>query len=322
MTRPLRSPRSLRVLAVGAALALTAGCGSAGTGGQDGTGTVRVGVIPIVDVAPIYLGKEQGFFADRGIELALESGQGGAAIVPGVVSGQFQFGFSNVTSLLLARSKGLPLKVVAAGNSTTGDAEKDFGAVVVPADSDITDAAGLAGRTVAVNTANNIGDTTIREVVRQAGGDPTTIKFVELPFPDMPAAVQQHRVDAAWVVEPFLTVTTRQGARPVAANFAGTDPELMVAAYFTSQQLIDSDPDLVQRFTEAMNESLRYARDHPDEARRILGTYTQIDAETAASLTLPRWPTEINVASIQRLADLAVRDGLITKEPNVRDLLR
>ncbi|MGH3517418.1 MAG: ABC transporter substrate-binding protein [Haloechinothrix sp.] len=315
--------RSLRAGAAGAALLLLAACGSNGAGNQNGDGTdaVTVGVIPIVDVAPIYLGDEQGFFADRGIELTLESGQGGAAIVPGVVSGQFQFGFSNVTSLLLAQSKGLPLKVVTAGNSTTGDVDKDFGAVVVPEGSDIDDAAGLAGKTVAVNTLNNIGNTTIREVVEQAGGDPSGIKFVELAFPDMPAAVQEGRVDAAWVVEPFLTIATGQGARPVASNFAGTHPQLMVAAYFTSQQLIDSNPDLVKRFTEAMNESLRYAQDNPDEARRILSSYTQIDDATATALTLPHWPTEINVDSVQRLADLAVEDGLVTEEPDVQGLL-
>jgi NitT/TauT family transport system substrate-binding protein len=321
MEHPMK--RSLMAAAASTALVLSAACGPTDGGSQTGEGTdaVTVGVIPIVDVAPIYLGEEQGFFADRGIELTLESGQGGAAIVPGVVSGQFQFGFSNVTSLLLAQSKGLPLKVVTAGNSTTGDVDADFGAVVVPEDSDITDPKDLAGKSVAVNTLNNIGDTTIREVVRQDGGDPSGIKFVELPFPNMPAAVQEGRVDAAWVVEPFVTIATGQGARPVASNFAGTDPELMVAAYFTSQELMGSNPDLVKRFTEAMNESLAYTQDNPDEARRILSSYTEIDEATAKELILPRWPTEINVDSVQRLADLAVQDGLVTQKPDVQALL-
>ncbi|MFP5333893.1 MAG: hypothetical protein ACLGIV_01135 [Actinomycetes bacterium] len=41
-----------------------------------------VGVIPIVDVAPIYLGVEQGFFEERGIDLTLESGQGAPRSCP------------------------------------------------------------------------------------------------------------------------------------------------------------------------------------------------------------------------------------------------
>ncbi|MFD0472469.1 ABC transporter substrate-binding protein [Nonomuraea thailandensis] len=74
---------------------------------------MKVSVIPILDVAPVYLGDQQGFFAAEGLKLELVTAQGGAAIVPAVVSGQVDFGFSNFTSLIVAASKGLPLKVVA-----------------------------------------------------------------------------------------------------------------------------------------------------------------------------------------------------------------
>jgi NitT/TauT family transport system substrate-binding protein len=307
------------------AISLTA-CASPGAGGGDtgsggATEKVTVGVIPIVDVAPIYLGKEKGFFSKRGIELQLESGQGGAAIVPGVVSGQFQFGFSNVTSLLVARDKGIDLKIVANGNSSTGQEGRDFGAVVVRADSPIRTAKDLEGKTVSVNTLKNIGDSTVRASVRKAGGDPKAVRFVELAFPDMPAALENRRVDAAWVVEPFLTVAKSQGARAVAWNFVDTAPDLTVAAYFTSAKQLDQKSDLVKRFSEAMNESLEYARAHEDEVRQVITTYTRITKDQVGSLTLPEWPTKVNNASVDTLADLAVQDGLVSKQPDVSALL-
>jgi NitT/TauT family transport system substrate-binding protein len=311
------------VAATGLAMALAA-CGGDGgeiTQNEEGNDEVTVGIIPIVDVAPIYLGQQEGFFEDEGIELSLESGQGGAAIVPGVESGQFQFGFSNNTSLLVAAEQGLGVKVVAAGNSTTGEVGKDFGAVVVPEDSDIKTAADLEGARVAVNTLNNIGSTTINYVVREDGGDPSSIEYVELAFPDMPAAVAQGQVDAAWVVEPFLTITTGQGATPVAWNFAGTDPELMIASYFTSSDIAEENPDLVERFTNAMNKSLEYAEENPDAVAEILTTYTELDAETAATLTLPKWPTEINTDSFELLADLAIEDGALQERPDIAAML-
>ena len=67
----------------------------------------------------------------------------------------------------------------------------------------------------------------------------------------------------------------------VAWNYVDAAPDLTVAAYFASTKLIADDPDLVKRFTEAMNESLAYADAHPDEVRAVLGTYTKIDAEGA-----------------------------------------
>jgi NitT/TauT family transport system substrate-binding protein len=314
--------RPLILLAVVGVL-VAAGCGSSDDEPGEASGgaqQVKVGIIPILDVAPIYLGKEKGFFTSRNIELTLESGQGGAAIVPGVVSGQFQFGFSNVTSLLIAQSRGLPLKVVSNGVASTGKNKADFGGVVTRDDS-IKTAADLAGKRVAVNTLKNIGDSTIRASVRKAGGDPSSIKFVELAFPDMPAALQADRVDAIWVVEPFLSTSLGEGGRLVASNYVDTAPDLTVAVYFTSEQLTKDDPDLVKRFTEAMTESLAYADSHPDEARQVLTTYTQIDEAVIQELILPKWPPDINRESVETLATLAVQDGLVTEQPDLAALL-
>jgi NitT/TauT family transport system substrate-binding protein len=311
-----------RSLAAALALCLLAGCGSDPPASSDGDpDKVDVGVIAILDVAPIYLGKEKGFFASRDIDLTLTPAQGGAAIVPAVVSGQYQFGFSNVVSLLLAQSQRLPLKVVSNGNNSTGEDGKDFGSVLVRADSPIRTPADLAGRNIAVNTLRNIVDTTVRASVRKAGADPSSLKFTELPFPDMPAALQGGKVDAAFMVEPFQSVARAQGARSVASSYVDAAPNLTVAVYFTSNALIERDPDLVRRFSEAMRESLAYADAHPDEARRVIGTYTKITPEVIAQVTLPKWPPEVNRASVQTLADLALQDGLLESPANVNALL-
>ena len=324
MTEWLRRPIAL--LAVAATVFATTACGDSDNGGGSTpapatTEQVNVGVIAILDVAPIYLGKKQGFFSKRGIELTLTTAQGGAAIVPAVINGQYQFGFSNVISLLLANSRGLPLRVVSNGNNSTGVDGADFGSVLVKADSPIKSAADLPGKTVAVNTLQNIVDTTVRASIRKAGGDPKAVKFVELPFPDMPAALQTGRVDAAFMVEPFQSTARGQGARSVASSYVDAAPNLTVAVYFTSIETMTRKPELVKRFAEAMKESLAYANSHPDEARAIIATYTQIPPDVIAKLTLPKWPAEINRQSMETLADLAVSDGLITKRPDVAALL-
>ncbi|GAA2713511.1 ABC transporter substrate-binding protein [Actinoplanes palleronii] len=319
-----------RRLIAGVALAMVASTvtacgsdkGSGDSGGSSGgVDNVTVGVIPIIDVAPIYLGQSKGFFKTRNIELKMEAGQGGAAIVPGVVSNQFQFGFSNLTSLMIAQTKNVPIKAVAAGVSTTGVQGKDFGAVVVKGASPIKTAKDLAGKKISVNTLKNIGDTVTRESVRVAGGDPSKIEFVEMPFPNMPAALDKGDIDAAWVVEPQLSTIKAAGGREVASTFVDTDPKLTIAAYFTSQKLLADKPDLVKRFTEAMNESLTYADAHPDEVRQILSTYTKIDDKARAQVVLPKWPTEINKASVQKLAELGTTDGIFASAPDLDKLL-
>lgn len=282
---------------------------------------VTVGVIPIVDVAPIYLGIQSGIFEDHGLEVTLELAEGGAAIVPAVADGTYQFGFSNVTSLLVASSKGVPVKVVAPGNFSTGQPGKDFSAVVASADSDIAGAADLAGRTVAVNSLKNIGDTTVRNVVADAGGDPQAVEFAEMGFPDMSAAVMNGQVDAAWLVEPHLTQAVDQGAKIISSNFVETDPDLLIAAYFTSDQMIAQDPKTVEAFTAAIRESLVYATEHPDETRAVLDTYTEIDPVVRSVMIMPRFAPDLDTAYLQVVADLGLEYGMFDKPVDVARLL-
>ncbi|MCL8009667.1 ABC transporter substrate-binding protein [Streptomyces sp. AS02] len=320
--------RTLGLALAAVTLAGVAGCGSsdAGSGAAstaNGTGATRVtvGVIPIVDVAPLYLGEKQGFFSSRGLDLEMVAAQGGAAIIPGVVSGQYQFGFSNTTSLMIARTKGVPVKSVVNGAASNGKVGGDVTGVAVRKDSPVKSAKDLAGRTVAVNTLRNIGDTVVRESVRRDGGDPSEVEFVEIPFDQMPAALDAGRVDAAWMGEPAMTVAEAQGARVIASPFAETDPKLTVATYFTSTKLAQENPSLVKRFTEAMTESLRYASEHPDEARRILTAYTEIGDDVIDDLTLPSWPDRVDMASLEKLASLGEKDGIFGgKKPDVQEL--
>ncbi|WP_189335442.1 ABC transporter substrate-binding protein [Actinoplanes ianthinogenes] len=310
--------------AFAAVILLAAGCGGTDekaptTAGQ--LDKVNTGVIAIVDVAPIYLGKEKGFFKEQNIDLTLTTAQGGAAIVPAVVGGEYQFGFSNTISLLLGASKNLPIKVVSNGNNSTGVDGKDFAGLFVKADSPIKSPKDLAGKTVAANTLKNIVETSVRASVRKDGGDPAAVKFTELAFPDQVPALQKGSVDAIFVVEPFQQAAVAAGARKIASSYVDVAPDLTVAMYFTSKQLIAANPDLVRRFTDAMKKSLTYADAHPDEVRDVLGTYTKIAPEVRSVLVLPKFPAEVNRASVETLADLAVTDQLLTQKPDINALL-
>lgn len=317
MRRPL-----MALGAAGSVLALAACGGDDGGAAADGQlQDVTVGVIPIVDTAAIWLGEEQGFFEEEGINLDIQTTSGGAAAVPGVVSGDFDLAFGNTLSLMVAQDQGLDLRYVTNGTTTSGDPERDFSAVVVPAGSDIQGPEDLAGKTVSVNNLNNIGDTTIRHVVEQAGGDPQSIDFVEVGFPDAPAALERGQVDAAWVLDPFLTQVLDDGARAVSYNYVEFDPELDIAGYFTTAQKFEEDPELVESFQNAMNRSLEYAEEHPEEVREIVGTYTEIDEEMRQNMALPRFRTEFDRDALQKLGDAAVEYGTLEEAPDLDALL-
>ena len=312
-------------LATVAAVALAAcgddeGSSPPAAGGGEKT-TVSVGVIPIIDVAPLYLGIEKGYFAERGLEVKPVPAQGGAAIVPAVMSGQQQFGFSNVVSLLVARDKGLPIVSVAAGASSTGNPQEDVNAVLVGKGSTLQSAKDLAGKKVAINSLNNIGDTTIRNAVEKAGGDPSTIQFVELPFPEMPAQLARGNVDAAWTSEPFRSAIIGAGGRILFDNLTETYPKLQIAQYFTTESYREQNKETVDAFVAGLNESYEYATAHPDEVRTVLGSYTKLTPEVAAKVVLPAWPSELDAESTKVVGDAAQKYGTLQKPPDVEGLL-
>jgi NitT/TauT family transport system substrate-binding protein len=318
--------RTSLALAAALAMALTAvSCGDddgGGGGDSSGTQTLKVGVIPIADVAPLYLGIDKGFFEDEQLKIEPQLAEGGAAITPAVVSGDFQIGFSNTISLLIAASKDLPVEIISQG-VLGGKSEQDAWAdLLVLKDGPIQDVSDLEGKTIAVNTLNNICEVTIKASLEQDGVDVDKLKFTEVPFPDMNAALEQKRVDGACVVEPFVSQGKAGAAKGIDPFYVKTAPDLTVATYFTTKQYAEENADTVDRFVRAMNKSLEYAQSHPDEVRKILLDYTEIPPEAAEAIKLPIWRTDLNEPTIEKLSELSKKYGLIEEEPDLEELIR
>jgi NitT/TauT family transport system substrate-binding protein len=325
----MRTGLGLRVAALLAVLACAmalAACGDDddgnGGGGQAEPTTLRVGVIPIADVAPLYLGMKKGFFEEQGLTIKPQLAEGGAAITPAVLSGDFQIGFSNTISLLIAASKDLPVEIISQG-VLAGKTEKDAWAdLLVLKDGPIRDAKDLEGKTIAVNTLENICEVTIKASLEKEGVAVDRLKFAEVPFPDMNAALEAGRVDAACVVEPFVSQGKAGEARGIDPFYVRTAPDLTVATYFTSKQYAQENEDVVDRFVEAMNKSLTYAQSHPDEVRDVLLDYTEIPPEAAEQIKLPVWRPDLNEPTIELLSRLSLKYGLIDEQPDLGELIR
>jgi NitT/TauT family transport system substrate-binding protein len=314
-------------LAVACALSVVA-CGGDDSGGGGGGGggnevtKLKVGVIPIADVAPLYVGIEQGFFKDENLEIEPVLAEGGAAIIPSVMSGDYQIGFSNTTSLIIASSKKLPVQIIAQGVlAGTGD-DDAWDAVVARKGSGIKTPKDLEGKTIAVNTLNNVGPLTINNAMEKAGADYTKIKYIEIPFPDMNAALDAKRVDAAFEVEPAYSGGLAGGGTSILHSYEELAPNMTVATYFASKEYIAKNGDIVDRFTRAIEKSLDYAAQNPDAVRKAVGTYTEIPKEVIDKIHLPVWKADLNEPTIQQVADLAKKYGYIEEVPSLDDLIK
>jgi NitT/TauT family transport system substrate-binding protein len=328
----MRPGSRLRIATLLVALACAtgaAGCGDddgneggGGGGGEAGPTTLKVGVIPIADVAPLYLGVKNGFFEEEQLEIDPQLAEGGAAITPAVLSGDFQIGFSNTISLLIAASQDLPVQIISQGVLAGKTEEEAWADLLVLKDGPIKEPQDLEGKTIAVNTLKNICEVTIKASLEPEGVAVDTLKFTEVPFPDMNAALESKRVDGACVVEPFVSQGKAGKARGIDPFYVRTAPDLTVATYFTSTQYAEQNGDVVDRFVKAMNKSLTYAQSHPDEVRQVLLDYTEIPPEAVEQIKLPIWRPDLNEPTIEKLSELSLKYGLIEEQPNLDELIR
>jgi NitT/TauT family transport system substrate-binding protein len=302
-------------------VAVAAGCGGDDDeGGGGGPATLKVGVLPIADVAPLYLGDEKGFFKEEQLTIDPQVMQGGAEVTAAVVSGDVDLGFSATLPLLVAKSKGVPVEIVSQGNQAAATEEQAWDGLMVR-DEAIREPKDLEGKTVAVNALKSMPELCARAVLDEQGVDVSQIDFVEVPFPEMTAALEAGRVDATTAVEPFVSQAKAAGARSLGSYLTGLEPKLTVGTYFGTTQYISENEDVVTRFARAMNKSLAYAQEHPEEARDAVVGVTEIPSDVARAMKLSFWSTDLNRPSIELIADEAERFEFVEEKPSVDELI-
>jgi NitT/TauT family transport system substrate-binding protein len=305
-----------RVAVLLVALLVVAGCGGGndnGGGGSSNGGvtTVTVGTLPIANAAPMYLGMKHGFFRQERLNIKPQMAQSGNELITALVSGNSQFAFLGYVPVIVGVSRGLPVKVVVNADNGAATEDKEWQLILSRKGSSIRKPADLAGKTVAVNALKGVAEVGLKAALDKEGVDPNSIKLLEVPFPEMPAALERGRVDAIWAPEPFLTQVLAQGGNIVLAPYVPLGKYFPNGNYATTDRVIQENGDVVERFARAMNRSTKYAIDHPDEARATIPTFTKIPAAVAQKIRLPVWRTQIDRTQLEQLIGYAQKYGAI-----------
>jgi len=277
---------------------------------------VRLGMLPIIPLAPVFLGKEQGYFEEEGIDIEMRMFQGGPEITAAVISDDIDYGFSSTISPLLAFAQGAPLRIVAA-NENADDAVVT--GILGKKDTAIKGLKDLEGKRVAVNALKAILELVVREGVQRDRGDPNKVVFVEAPFPQMGALLTSGQVDAVVNVEPFIMMMVENDAKVIENAFLVIKDGPMGIWFSTERRA--KDRDMLERFRRVIKKSNIYARNHPDEVRRIIQTYTRISPEAAQKIALPAWTPDLDAQTIQHQIDMLERHKFLRKAFAANDIL-
>jgi NitT/TauT family transport system substrate-binding protein len=302
------------------ATCLLGACGGDDDGGESG-GQARVRVQDTAGVPSAFLeyGVQEGFFKERELDVEVTPSQGGATVVPAVVSGDSDIAGSNLVSVLLAQGKDIPVKIVAPGTFVRGERSQDFSAILVAGDSDIRSPQDLEGKTLAVNTLKNVAEVAAKASLAKQGVDVSKIELAEVDFPDMNGALAEGRVDAAFQIEPFVSLGVKEGHRVIDRPYVGTKPGLQIGCYFTSEQYLSENEDVVERFREGVADTAAAIAEDPAAFREFLPEASEIPPPAAQKAILPAWKAENDQASLDLTAELMERYGVVDEKPDTSD---
>ncbi|WP_193043573.1 ABC transporter substrate-binding protein [Mycolicibacterium baixiangningiae] len=302
-----------------AAVVLTA-CGGSGGSADSATSDgelvkVNVGTIPAILSAPLFVGIEEGIFQKHGLDVQVNFADGGAAVIPSVLSGENQFGYSNTVSQLAAIDQGLPLRLVQPAWAPCCQPEQDDHGVLVLPDSGINEPKDLEGANIAVNTLQNIGEVHIRRALDNLGVSHEGLTWTQLPFSDMGEALERGDVDAIWVSEPHRTPGLNKGWKQIIAPGIQSFPDQVGGYYSTSQDFAESNGETVKAFRDAMDEVNTFAQENPDRVGQVAVAEMGIDAGIIDQVNFPKFPTEDDVQALHEYGAAVVEYGIIDKEP-------
>lgn len=281
---------------------------------------ITIGALSISETAPLWAAVDAGIFTEHGLDVTVQPIQGGAQAMPALINGDVDFSVGQPFGALRASLQGLDVKIIANYASSYAEGD-DINAVVAPAGSGIASPADLAGKRVAVNSLGAAGDLTISAAVEADGGDPSTIQFVEVAFPDAKAQLEAGNIDAAWVPEPFVSMIVGAGGSVVVYPYQAVLPGLPTLVIQATGSTVSDDPELIEKVREAFAAAFAWAAENDDAVRQALVDNLEIPAEAAAGLPLPTFTTDLDRDLLQGLADLAVEHGFFEESPDLAQVI-
>ncbi len=279
---------------------------------------VNVGALPVDTSAVVFYAQDQGYFKDAGLDVHLQTMASGPVLAQAVAANAIDIGVANVATVASARNHGIPLKFIAPAAIASDFTRTDL--LMVSKDSPIQKASDLNGKTVGVNGLRDLQELCVRAWTDKHGGDSKTLRFVEVPFPQMGGALQEKRVDAAMPVEPFVSAD-RATARMLGNALDGIGSHYMIVGFLSTDSWIAAHPDVAARFASAIAKAAVWANTHEKESAAILVKNSKLDPSVAATMARAVYGTKLDPSLVQPVVDAAVKYGIIDKPVAASDMI-
>jgi NitT/TauT family transport system substrate-binding protein len=266
-------------------------------------------------------GQDAKIWESEGIEVTAIQFNGDAVTQRALTSGDIDFGFGSGPGMGY-RMKGVPAIAVAA----VGGPPYPF-VLVVGHDSPIRSTDDLKGKSVGITTSGSLTQWLVRELSRQKGWGPTGIK-------DLPLGSDRARLAALKTGDIDASVTTLEQAYSYEENnearllvtFGDIVKDFHTHVLFARDELVQNNPDLVQRFVRAWFKSVAYMRANKEVGIKIAAKtidMSESSVSRAYDLEIGKMLSTdgaFNPKAIEVIRGSLVELGILDKVPDAKDL--
>jgi NitT/TauT family transport system substrate-binding protein len=282
---------------------------------------VKVGLVPTDDVTPLVYAIQTGMFRKVGLDVQIEPGGSGAAMAAAVVSGSYTFGKASMLSIINAHLRKLPLVMI--GSEAVYDSKDPYAQLVVASDSDAKSCKDLNGKVIGTPSLNDLDALATMACVDQAGGDPTSLKLIELPQSATLGALHEHRVAATVMHEPVLAEALAAGGqRVLAPAYTAISPHFVFASYFTSESYAQAHPDIVRNFMSTIYRAAAYTNAHHQATVQMMAETTKAPADIIAHMARVEGAVTLDPREIQPMIDVAAKYHMISNAFPASEMLQ
>lgn len=331
-----RSRTRLSIIATTALALLVAVTGCSALGGSDDTNAgssssntaggpvekakIKVGVLPVVDMAPFFRAVDSGYFKQEGLDVEVITAPSGPKAIENLIGGDLDIAVTSYPGAFAAQAKKVAdIKIVADAYA----ARLGHGVLLANAKSPIKKPEDAGGKKIAVTSTGSISDLALKSVLKTKGVDVNTIKWVAMPLPDMGPALDRGDIDGAVAIEPFVTITEKAiGAMPIIDIASGPTSDLSMSGFAALGKWVTANPNTMAAFNRGLAKGITDVKsDRTGKLEPILIKYVKIDAATAPLVRISDYPESLDPVRLQRVADLMKEFGVIPEKLDVSQMI-
>jgi NitT/TauT family transport system substrate-binding protein len=276
--------------------------------------TIRLGTGTSESFMAPFFARELGLFTKAGLDVDVQALPVLSTAIPALAGGSLDITASDPTQIANAIGRGIPFRMFAGG--ALYDANHPTIVLCVGENSTVKTARDLAGQAIGVVSLDGLPTASVKEWLRQQGGDPTSVKFVEMSFATVPAALARGAIAAGVIGEPFLSEA--KGVRRLAQTFTSVGRSFYFNCWFAKKDWLDTNADAVRKLSAALYEAGRWANAHHDESTALVSRISKIEPDKVRGMARALYPLSLEAKLVQPVLDVGNRWGIVA-QPVVAD---